>query len=102
MGSWRSLIETLCVSRLAEASRQGLGSTSDSRDRRAANKCLRRCRVPKEAGTTAGFTARLAPEIVQRIIVSLNAPPTRLEDLQTLHSLVVALEKEVELAQTPG
>jgi len=44
--------------------------------------------------------ARLAPEIVQRIIVSLNAPPTRLEDLQTLHSLVVALEKEVELAQT--
>jgi hypothetical protein len=44
--------------------------------------------------------ARLAPEVVQKIIVSLNAPPAKLEDLQTLHSLVVALEKEVEVAQT--
>jgi hypothetical protein len=43
--------------------------------------------------------ARLAPEIVQRIIVSLNAPLAKLEDLQTLHSLVMALGKEVELAQ---
>jgi hypothetical protein len=44
--------------------------------------------------------ARLAPEVVQKIIASLNAPPAKLEDLQTLHSLVVALEKEVEEAQT--
>jgi SpoVK/Ycf46/Vps4 family AAA+-type ATPase len=43
--------------------------------------------------------ARLAPEIVQKVIVSLNAPPAKLEDLQSLHSLVVALEKEVEAAQ---
>ena len=42
---------------------------------------------------------RLAPEIVQRIVASLNAPPAKVEDLQTLHGLVVALEKEVE-AQT--
>lgn len=40
--------------------------------------------------------ARLAPEIVQGIISSLNAPPAKLEDLQTLHALVVALEKAVE------
>lgn len=40
--------------------------------------------------------ARLAPETVQRIISSLNAPPTKLEDLQTLHSLVIALEKEAD------
>ncbi len=46
--------------------------------------------------------ARLANEMVQRIIVSLNAPPAKLEDLQTLHSLVVALEKEVELVQAQG
>jgi hypothetical protein len=44
--------------------------------------------------------ARLAPEVVEKIIVSLNAPPAKVEDLQTLHSLVVALEKEVEEAQT--
>jgi hypothetical protein len=44
--------------------------------------------------------ARLAPEVVQKIIVLLNAPPTKVEDLQTLHSLVVALEKEVEAVQT--
>lgn len=44
--------------------------------------------------------ARLAPEVVARIIVSLNAPPAKVEDLQTLHGLVVALEKEVEEAQT--
>ncbi len=44
--------------------------------------------------------ARLAPEIVEKIIVSLNAPPAKVEDLQTLHSLVVALEKEVEEVQT--
>ncbi len=44
--------------------------------------------------------ARLAPEAVQRIIASLNAPAAKVEDLQTLHSLVVALEKEVEEAQT--
>jgi hypothetical protein len=40
--------------------------------------------------------AKLAPEVIQRIIVSLNAPPAKLEDLQTLHALVVALEKEVD------
>jgi hypothetical protein len=44
--------------------------------------------------------ARLAPEVVQRIIVSLNASPAKVEDLQALHSLVVALEKQVEEAQT--
>ena len=43
--------------------------------------------------------ARLAPEIVQKVVASLNAPPAKVEDLQTLHGLVVALEKEVE-AQT--
>jgi hypothetical protein len=42
--------------------------------------------------------ARLAPEVVQKIIVSLNAPLAKVEDLQTLHSLVVALEKEVGVA----
>ena len=44
--------------------------------------------------------ARLAPETVEKIIVSLNTPPAKVEDLQTLHSLVVALEKEVEEGQT--
>ena len=43
--------------------------------------------------------ARLAPEVVEKIIVSLNAPPAKVEDLQALHGLVVALEKEVEQAQ---
>ena len=42
---------------------------------------------------------RLAPEIVQKVVASLHAPPAKVEDLQTLHSLVVTLEKEVE-AQT--
>jgi hypothetical protein len=46
--------------------------------------------------------ARLASEIVQKVIVSLNAPPAKVKDLQTLHSLVMALEKEVEEAQTGG
>ena len=46
--------------------------------------------------------ARLAPEIVQRVIVSLNTPPTKIEDLQTLHTLVTALEKEAESAQAQG
>jgi hypothetical protein len=32
----------------------------------------------------------------------VNAPPAKVEDLQTLHSLVIALEKEVEEAQTEG
>ena len=45
---------------------------------------------------------RLAPEAVQKIIVSLNTPPAKVEDLQALHSLVVALEKEVEETQTQG
>ncbi len=45
--------------------------------------------------------ARLAPETVQRIISSLNAPPSKLEDLQTLHTLVVALEKEIEAQTQP-
>jgi hypothetical protein len=44
--------------------------------------------------------ARLAPEVVEKVIVSLNAPPAKVEDLQTLHSLVVALENEVEEVQT--
>ncbi|HEV2401443.1 MAG TPA: Rad52/Rad22 family DNA repair protein [Candidatus Sulfotelmatobacter sp.] len=39
---------------------------------------------------------RLAPEIVQKVVASLNAPPAKVEDLQTLHGLVVALEKELE------
>lgn len=46
--------------------------------------------------------ARLAPETVQRVIVSLNAPPAKLEDLQALHTLVTALEKEVERMQAQG
>ncbi len=46
--------------------------------------------------------SRLAPEVVQKVIVSLNVPPAKVEDLQTLHSLVVALEKEVEVLQTQG
>ncbi len=41
--------------------------------------------------------ARLAPETVRRIISSLNAPPTKLEDLKTLHSLVIALENAAEV-----
>jgi hypothetical protein len=45
--------------------------------------------------------AKLAPEIIERIIVSLNAPPAKLEDLQTLHALVVALEKEVDAQMQP-
>jgi len=45
--------------------------------------------------------AKLAPDIIQRIIVSLNAPPAKLEDLQTLHALVVALEKEVDAQMQP-
>jgi hypothetical protein len=44
--------------------------------------------------------ARLAPEVVQKVIVSLNTPPAKVEDLQSLHSMVVALEKEVEEVQT--
>jgi hypothetical protein len=40
--------------------------------------------------------ARLTPETVQRIISSLNAPPAKVEDLQTLHTLVVALERAAE------
>jgi hypothetical protein len=46
--------------------------------------------------------ARLAPEVVQKVIVSLNMPPAKLEDLQSLHTLVIALEKEVEVSQTLG
>jgi SpoVK/Ycf46/Vps4 family AAA+-type ATPase len=45
--------------------------------------------------------ARLAPETVQRVISSLNAPPAKVEDLQTLHTLVVALEKEVDAQTQP-
>jgi hypothetical protein len=44
--------------------------------------------------------ARLAPEVMQKVIASLSMPPAKLEDLQSLHSLVVALEKEVESVQT--
>lgn len=44
--------------------------------------------------------ARLAPQVVQTIVGSLNLPPDKLEDLQSLHRLVVAFEKEVEDAQT--
>jgi SpoVK/Ycf46/Vps4 family AAA+-type ATPase len=46
--------------------------------------------------------ARLAPGVVEKIIVSLNTPLAKVEDLQALHGLVVALEKEVEQAQTQG
>ena len=45
--------------------------------------------------------AKLSPEIIQRIIVSLDAPPAKLEDLQTLHALVVALEREVDAQMQP-
>jgi hypothetical protein len=45
--------------------------------------------------------AKLAPEIIQRIIVSLNTPPAKLEDLHALHTLVVALEKEVDAQMQP-
>ena len=45
--------------------------------------------------------ARLAPEILQRIVSSLNAPPAKLEDLQTLHTLVLALEREVDSRTQP-
>jgi hypothetical protein len=36
------------------------------------------------------------PKTAQRIVSALNAPPAKLEDLQTLHALVVALEKAAE------
>ena len=57
-----------------------------------------------ERGVTrlAAAQSRLAPAVVQQVIASLNAPPAKVEDLQTLHSLVIALEKEVELMQTEG
>jgi Rad52/22 family double-strand break repair protein len=45
--------------------------------------------------------ARLAPETVQRVIASLNAPPQKIEDLQTLHSLVVAMEEEGDRPTQP-
>jgi hypothetical protein len=45
---------------------------------------------------------RLAPGVVEKIVGSLNTPPAKLEDLQSLHSLVVALEKEVEVLQNLG
>jgi Rad52/22 family double-strand break repair protein len=45
--------------------------------------------------------AKLRPETVQRIISSLNVPPAKLEDLQTLHTLVTALEKEVDAQTQP-
>jgi hypothetical protein len=45
--------------------------------------------------------AKLSPEIIRRIIVSLDAPPAKLEDLQSLHALVVALEKEVDAQMQP-
>jgi Rad52/22 family double-strand break repair protein len=44
--------------------------------------------------------ARLAPEVADKIIASLNTPPAKLEDLQSLHTLVVALEREVDSLQT--
>ena len=45
--------------------------------------------------------ARLAPETVRRIISSIDAPPAKVEDLATLHTLVMALEKEVEIQTQP-
>jgi hypothetical protein len=45
--------------------------------------------------------ARLTPETVQRIISSLNAPLAKLDDLPKLHTLVVALEKEVDATTQP-
>jgi len=45
--------------------------------------------------------ARLAPGSVQKIFLSLKAPiKTKIEDLQTLEILVLALEKEVEAVET--
>jgi hypothetical protein len=49
----------------------------------------------REVARLEAARARLAPEVVPRIIVSLNTPPAKVEDLQTLHNLVFALEKEV-------
>ena len=46
--------------------------------------------------------AWLSPVIVDRVIASLNAPPAKLEDLQTLHSLVVALEQEIDAQTQPS
>jgi hypothetical protein len=46
--------------------------------------------------------ARLAPEIVQKVIASLNVQPAKIEDLQNLHGLVIALEKEAERVQGQG
>ena len=46
--------------------------------------------------------ARLAHEAVQGIVLSLNAPIAKLEDLQTLHTLVVAFEGAVERVENPS
>lgn len=63
-------------------------------------RCWRRCRgAERGLARLEAAQARLGPEIVQRIVVSLNTPQAKLEDLQTLHALVTTLEKEVELAQ---
>ncbi len=43
---------------------------------------------------------RLTPEAVQKVVLSLNAPPAKIEDLDSLHKLVIALEHEAELAET--
>lgn len=40
--------------------------------------------------------ASLTQETVQKVIASLNAPPQKIEDLQTLHALVVALERDAK------
>jgi hypothetical protein len=45
--------------------------------------------------------ARLTPETVQKVVSSLNAPPAKLEDLQGLHMLVVALERAAETGDLP-
>jgi hypothetical protein len=45
--------------------------------------------------------ARLAPETIQRVISSLDAPPAKVEDLHSLHALVVALEKEADAQMQP-
>ncbi len=46
--------------------------------------------------------AQLSPQIFDRVIASLNAPPAKLEDLQSLHSLVVALEREIDAQTQPS
>lgn len=46
--------------------------------------------------------AQLSPQTFDRVIATLNAPPAKLDDLQSLHSLVVALEREIDAQTQPS